>query len=561
MVNIDSCVEDVSTIVNTNELTLVVRSNIPFTPMLRHIFRLLTPILRIINSKPTHGLAIALTDSLRYTTTLAVWMPLLAESSVAAIFGRFQALLYTSVLGVVFLVPHKVVEAGELDYERLKRAEFLFLLIGVVISIFFGSVPSYLLPAIGINANDAMKIAQMALGFVIGGTLHTLNFANQNALYAINQSKWSILANTLALITTTGGNLSIYLLQPRQYKLFFVGLSLAVGELVKTCTYKLYSCYSSRTANRRSSLSLLQEWRRYVPGIPGVITLFLDKVVEFLTLWRIGSVASDSGLAVFNLAVSINAPLFLIVIEIMQSYQATIKKLFSDDNIPGMKKMLCRLSGMAIIPSLFYIASAAMAPWLNYYGFKPNEGLVGLLSMSVLSLFNSLSFVMKQFMLCDQIVILPSLIQITSLWLAFSSSFFTETLSTFIGIMLARVSAYAIPACIFSLGCWDWINRGENSLFKRAENTLDYAKSSITNCFFRATDYFFRKKEQSEAQQLLGQGGSLQNYGSSSSVPTSQGKSSSLSCMDYFCSFFGFGKNNENNKRESSSLTASIQTS
>lgn len=92
------------------------------------------------------GFTIAMTDSLRYVTTQTVWMRLAGLSETAAVFGRWQAIVYVSVMGAVFIVPHRVViSPGEpkdgddyrLDFRKLRQVQPLFLLIGASVSVFF----------------------------------------------------------------------------------------------------------------------------------------------------------------------------------------------------------------------------------------------------------------------------------------------------------------------------------------------------------------------------------------------------------------------------------------
>lgn len=350
------------------------------------------------------------------------------------------------------------------------------------------------------------------MGFAPGGLLHAINFGNQNAFYAIHKPGPAIIANILALLATTAGNAATYFYIDKAYQPFFFGVALSSSDLIKLMTYEIaYSRLAKR--DKRTSCchypsKLLAEWREYAPAIPIMLTTLLDKVTEFLTLWRIAKISGDAAVDVMNLAMPVNALFLLFTVEAVQSCQSDIKSAFNEHDTKKMLGIYWKLSGVSLIMPSIYIIVAALSSYFDFYGFERNDCLIGLGSMAALNMFNSHSFVMKQLMLADKIVTLPALISIMLLWAAFGLSFIEE-FNTFTGIMAARAAAYLVQDICFTLGCRDWIERGEDSIFKQAENTLDGVKLSCVNCcsWFQTSD----EGEASTTEEVLDETKSLIN--------------------------------------------------
>ncbi|MCK4869853.1 MAG: hypothetical protein KAS93_01960 [Gammaproteobacteria bacterium] len=450
------------------------------------------------NIQLASGLFLAGIDSLRYVTTQTLWIRLAgkkigqqaAMDEAAAIFGRWQGLVYMSVFGCLFFVPHKViVEDGKsknktheaFDYETLIQSQILFLLAGGALSTFFGLGSSSVLKVFGIDATATT--AKIAQGFAIGGVFHAFNFANQNAFYAARLSRVSITANTLAFVVTTLGNALTYFFLSSDRQPFCFGLSLSLGELIKPLVYIPAYLYLNggnlRVLSCCKPSNVLRVWKGYIPGIPTNINFILDLLTELLMVWRVVSVAGPKAVDVLNLAMPLNSLFMLFAMEVSQSQQKFIQRAFYKHNTKVLMRIYWKLFRASLLMPFLYIIGAVLSPFLGYYGFSAKECLIGLGSMSVLNVFHSNGFVMRQQMLSDKIVRFPAIYSILLLWMAFGASF-VPGVNNFLGIMLARTAAYVVSDLTFALGCMDWIKRGPQSFIKRAENLLSIEGSSLS---------------------------------------------------------------------------------
>jgi hypothetical protein len=405
----------------------------------------------------------------------------------AAVFGRLQAVIYPPLLAFAFLVPQRILRSyqdnsKEIDFGKLRKSQPLFLLLGTSASVVSATASKKILEGLAIQQTETAS--QMALGFSFFGALHTLSFAGQNVCYATDNLKTPLIANSLGLLTTNITSLATLYFAPKSWQALLLGLSISAGELPRTITFEAFFQQSNKQArrgrNKRSNCcKIFKVWFSYKEALPFLLALFSEQTTNLLNLWQ-ASLAADA-LSALNLALPLRALFTLLTRENIQSHMADAKAAKKQNNKKQLKSICKRAACNSLIPPAIYLGVAAAAPALNYYGFEPKACLIIFFCLAVLNIFESISMVMKRIMLSDNIAFFPALIINCLLWGAFALALF-EPFNSLAGVMITRTAAYAIEASCSTALCLDWMNKGDNSVAKKAETKLRAGGSWFSQC-------------------------------------------------------------------------------
>lgn len=446
----------------------------------------------ILANKMASGFLLGFVDSARYVSTQVFWMRLAGIDDVAAVFGRWQVLLYAPVLGLVFFVPLVVSKAVGKEYQvnmqAVRYSQALFLAIGVSVSLFafLGTRPVLEF----LNFDNAASVESVMKGFALGGLVHTVNFANQNVFYAQGRAQVAIAANVVAFVLTAAMNAVTFYRVSANWQPLFFGLSLALGEWSKTLAYEIAYCHMKTKGKLESEESLIEEgnadraaannitllgvWRSYTLGLPAFFFSCWEFALGFLTLWRINLVAGFPAIRVMNLAEPMNMLFLLFSVEVAQNHLVDIKGARDENKTEEVYTLYRKLAKASLIMPGAYLLFFMMSilPEVNYYGFKPTDCMIGLSMMALQNACSSPLEVSKRFLYCDKIVNVPNIMMGVLLALAWAGSFLPGC-DNFAVILFARTVAYFVQSTGMAVGVWQWIGRpGADSVLMQAERKL-----------------------------------------------------------------------------------------